>query len=79
MNFFLVALGEPHVSFGGLLGQEKFKRKNLKRRAEEATTRIIATRKDKSKSVEEVGRSVKAEQVQVKEECKRMIQQKTKG
>ena len=53
--------------------------KKRKRKAEEDVSRIDATRRGTSKSVEEAGRRVKAEQVQVKEYYKRMTRRKTKG
>ena len=64
-----------------LLGKEKCTRKNMKRkrRAKEAIKRIVATRKGRSESVEEEGRSFKAEQVQFNEYCIRKSRRKTKG
>ena len=46
---------------------------------EEFAMRIDAIRKGRSESMEEEGIRVKAEQVQVKEDCRRTSQRKTRG
>ena len=46
--------------------------------AEEVASRIVATRKGKSETVEKEGRRVKEEQVKVKEYYRRTNQHKTK-